>query len=231
MVETAAGRFLTKLRGAAQGPGALVAEVLVAELAEALGLPVPERAVIELERPIRSDDKNDELGDLLERSVGANLGFRWLEGASLLEARDAIAQPDELAVRVLWLDALVMNPDRTTANTNILISKGQAWLIDHGAALSFQYDWARVSEDSPRAEGAHQTHLFGDRAQLLPRWDAQLAALFTREVLQRAAARVPDEFLADRPREWSPERARAAYVAFLWKRLTAPRPFALLARG
>jgi hypothetical protein len=225
VVETGAGRFVTKLRGAAQGPSALVAEVFVAELAEALGLPVPERAVVELERPIQSEDENDELADLLERSVGANLGFRWLEGGSLLQPRSAGREPDDFAVRVLWLDALVMNPDRTAANTNILISKGQPWLIDHGAALSFQYDWAHVSEDSPRARAQHDAHLFGERAHLLERWDAQLAALLPRGVLQDAAARVPDEFLSDRPREWSLERARAAYVAFLWKRLTPPRPF------
>lgn len=225
VVETSAGRFVTKLRGAAQGPGALVAEVLVAELAEALGLPVPERSVIELERPIRSEDRNDELGDLLERSVGSNLGFRWLEGASLLLPSGAARQPDDFAVRVLWLDALVMNPDRTAANTNILISRGQPWLIDHGAALSFQYDWAKVDEGSPRAASQHESHLFGDRAHLLERWDTQLAARLARSVLQGAAARVPDEFLSDRPSEWSLDRARAAYVAFLWKRLTPPRPF------
>ena len=44
-------------------------------------------------------------------------------------------------------------------------------------------------------------------------------------VLTEALAGVPDSFLADRPREWSPARARAAIVAFLWKRLRAPRPF------
>ncbi len=225
LIETGAGRFVTKLRGAAQGPGALVAEVLVAELAEAMGLPVPERAVVELQRPIRSEDGNDELADLLERSVGANLGFRWIEGGSLLQPERAAREPDEFAVRVLWLDALVMNLDRTPSNTNILISKGQPWLIDHGAALSFQYDWAHVSEDSPRAAGQHATHLFGDRAALLERWDAELARLLTRSVLEDAAARVPEEFLSDRPSEWSPERARAAYVAFLWKRLAPPRPF------
>ncbi|MCE9573429.1 MAG: hypothetical protein K8W52_09745, partial [Deltaproteobacteria bacterium] len=38
------GRWLVKLRGAAQGPGALVAVFIVAELAEALGLRVPARA-------------------------------------------------------------------------------------------------------------------------------------------------------------------------------------------
>src|SRR5688500_14960100 len=39
LVETPAGRFVAKLRGAAQGPSALIAEVVVAELAERLGLP------------------------------------------------------------------------------------------------------------------------------------------------------------------------------------------------
>jgi hypothetical protein len=224
VVETAGGRFVTKLRGAAQGPGALVAEVVVAELAEAIGLPVPERVVIELERPIRSDDRNDELADLLERSLGENLGLRWLDG-SALDARDAARQDDEFAVRVLWLDGLVMNPDRTRDNPNVLISKGQPWLIDHGASLAFQYDWARVNEDSPRAPSDHREHLFGDREPLLPEWDAALAARLTRGVLSASVERVPDSFLSARPAEWSPERARAAYVAFLWKRLEAPRPF------
>ena len=36
------GLYVVKFRGAGQGPGALVAEVLVGELARALGLPVPE---------------------------------------------------------------------------------------------------------------------------------------------------------------------------------------------
>jgi hypothetical protein len=225
VVETAAGRFVTKLRGAAQGTTALVAEVIVAELAEVLGLPVPERALIELSEPIVSLDKNDELADLLDASVGLNLGFRWLPDARGLEPASAGRLDDEFAVRVLWLDALVMNLDRTASNPNILICKGQPWLIDHGAALTFQHDWGTVTEDSPREPTEHAVHLFGARRDLLPLWDARLAALLPRQVLQRAVAQVPDAFLDTRPSEWSVDRVRAAYVAFLWKRLAAPRPF------
>src|SRR4051794_36465552 len=36
------GLYVVKFRGAGQGPGALVAEVVAGELARALGLPVPE---------------------------------------------------------------------------------------------------------------------------------------------------------------------------------------------
>lgn len=225
VVDTPTGRCVAKLRGAAQGPAALVAEVVVAELAQHLGLPVPERVLLELPADVETDDANDELADLLAASAGQNLGFRWLEAASVLAPQAAASIDDEFAVRVLWLDALVMNPDRTAHNPNVLLAQGQPWLIDHGAALGFQYDWARVDEESPRAPTDHTSHLFGARRAELARWDAQLAPLCTRELLADVLECVPDSFLTARPREWAPSRARAAYVAFLWKRLKAPRPF------
>lgn len=225
VVETDAGRFVAKLRGAAQGPSALVAEVVVAALAERLGLPVPERVMVELEANVATNDRNDELADLLAASVGLNLGLRWVDGASVLRPDEAARIDDEFAVRVLWLDGLVLNLDRTPSNTNVLLSRGQPWLIDHGAALGFQYDWARVSEQSPRAPFDLDAHLFGARRARLALYDEALARVLSREVLAEVLAEVPDSFLADRPAEWSPARARAAYVAFLWKRLRAPRPF------
>jgi hypothetical protein len=225
VAQTPGGRFVVKLRGAAQGPSALAAEVIVAELAESLGLPVPERVSIDLALGVETDDENDELADLLQASVGENLGLRWIDGASVWPAAEAGRVDDEFAVRVLWLDALVLNPDRTPANPNVLRARGQPWLIDHGAALTFQHDWAQVSEDSPRAAVDHAAHLFGGRRHLLARYDESLAQLLTRELLTEVVARVPDSFLAARPKEWSLARTRAAFVAFLWKRLRAPRPF------
>src|SRR6476646_2146099 len=82
IVETDEGRQFTKLRGAAQGTGALVAEVIVAELAESLGLRVPARALVRLPADVESLDRNDELADLLQASAGVNLGFVYLENAS-----------------------------------------------------------------------------------------------------------------------------------------------------
>jgi hypothetical protein len=47
---------------------------------------------------------------------------------------------------VLWLDALVMNRDRTPGNPNIVVAQGRSWLVDHGAAPPFHYDWSSVTE-------------------------------------------------------------------------------------
>jgi hypothetical protein len=219
-----------KLRGAAQGTAALVAEVIVAELADALGLAVPRRALLHLDADVENADRDQELGDLLRASQGLNLGFRFLDGARVIGAEEAAALPDELACPILWLDALVMNADRTPDNPNVLVAEGRSWLIDHGAALPFQYSWATVTEDSPRAAAYRlDRHLFGPRADRLAEWDDRLAARITRERLDAAIAQVPDDFLVpllgNRSDAERLRRRRAGYHAFLWKRLKAPRPF------
>jgi hypothetical protein len=217
-------RWLVKLRGAAHGTSPLVAEVLVAELADALGLPVPARAVIALDDELTSADPHQELVATLARSRGDNLGLAYLPDAHVATAADVAALEPSLAAQILWLDGLVGNVDRTVANPNLLVAGGRPWLIDHGAALPFHYAWAAVTEDTPRrAPAPRAPHLLARFAPGLPTVDEACAAALTRDVLIAAAAAVPESFLA--PLTADPARARAAYVAFLWKRLRSPRPF------
>ncbi|HEX7672079.1 MAG TPA: HipA family kinase, partial [Polyangiaceae bacterium] len=226
VVQTPAGQFLTKLRGAAQGTAPLIAEVIVAEIATLLGLPVPDRALVTLEDDVPSDDERDELLDLLRASRGENLGFRLLAGATDLRADQVGLVSSDVATRIVWLDGLVMNPDRTAMSPNILLWHRQPWLIDHGAALSFHYDWSNVTEDSPRSSGhLERQHLLGERVERMAEVDAQCAGILSRDNLTTSVARVPRTFLTSTfPRD-DPDRIREAYVAFLWKRLKAPRPF------
>jgi len=224
IVETPGGRFVLKLRGAGGGVPALIAELIVAELAERLGLPVPERALVELDADFSSDDRNDELYGLLTRSVGLNVGFRHLEGARPPRPEELARLDDDFALGVLWLDGLTLNPDRTSSNPNILFWKQRPWLIDHGAALSFHYDWAHVTEASPRELTTHAGHVFAERAARLSLVDAALARRLDAHALAACLDVVPDELLAAAAPE-APVRARAAYEAFLWKRLKPPRPF------
>lgn len=227
VVETASGSFLVKLRGAAQGVPPLIAELIAAELATALGLPVPERALVTLDEDVPSLDRNDELQDVLAKSHGYNLGFRFLAGARDLTARDLPGLDPDWAARVLWLDGLLMNPDRTPHNPNVLIWQHRPWLVDHGAALSFHYDWAGLTEQTPREPAFDaSTHVFGAHAERMQALDAELSAVFRREVLSSAVAAVPNDFVQTAFPGADAARVRAAYAAFLWKRLKPPRPFA-----
>ena len=226
VVETAAGLFLVKLRGAAQGIPPLIAEIVVGELAGALGLPVPERVLVTLDETAPSDDRNDELADLLARSHGTNLGFRFLDGATDLRSDQLDLVDTDTATLVAWLDGLIMNPDRTPSNPNILLWNRRPWLIDHGSSLSFHYDWARVTEQSPRERGAPlRNHLFHGRIGSFQDVDDDAARAISRNVLAEASSAVPSSFLTDAFPGEPAERTRAAYVAFLWKRLKPPRPF------
>jgi hypothetical protein len=225
-VRTEAGDFLTKLRGAAQGLAPLVAEIIVGEIATELGLPVPERVLIELDETVPSEDRNDELLDLLGRSRGTNLGFRYLHGATDLLARDAGRIAADVAANVLWLDGLVMNPDRTPRNPNVLLWHGQPWLIDHGAALSFHYTLERLDEQTAREPAFDLgAHLFAAGAGMLARVDAPNAERLTREALKSTVSMVPDDFLMSAFPRIDPGTLRGIYATVLWKRLKAPRPF------
>jgi hypothetical protein len=206
-----------KLRGAAQGISALIAEMIVAELAEHLQLNVPARALIHVPAQVSSLDVNDELRDLLNASVGLNVGFAMLESARNLTRQEYERVPLDVAASVLWLDMLVQNLDRSPANPNIMVRRGAYWLIDHGAALPFHHDWAAVHEASPHRAYDLTRHVFGWTAPVLASAHELLAPRMTREALHVAVAAVPDEFLSATGVDV--ERRRAMYAAFLWKRL------------
>lgn len=226
LVETDHGIIFTKLRGAAQGTGALVAEVIVAELAESLGLRVPERSLIRFGEAVESVDRNDELADLLRASHGLNLGFAYLESARHFSPTDDIARVRHAdAAAILWLDGLTSNPDRTARNPNLLWWNDELWLIDHGAALGFQYALPGVDELAARRPYTmREPHLLQDRAGNLDAFDTELSARVPPASVERAVAAVPDEFLPPLGRVELANR-RAAYVDYLSRRLEPPRPF------
>jgi hypothetical protein len=229
VVETGAGKRFTKLRGAGQGVQPLIAEIIVGSIAEAIGLRVPRRSLVTIEPGIDSLNRRDELRDLLDRSAGINLGFDYLDGARLVQPSEIDRVSTDDAAAIVWLDAFVFNPDRTARNTNLMWYRDQLWLIDHGAALAFQYSWSDVTESAPtRAFVPAEPHVLQSRVTNIAEWDELFAGRLTRDVLVATVADVPDDFLiaagvndvAD-----ALERRRAAYVAYLWKRLRAPREF------
>ena len=226
LVETDAGVLFTKLRGAAQGVGALVAEVIVAELAESLGLRVPARTLVRFGEHVDSDDPNDELAGLLHASRGLNLGFAYLAGAeNFLPAMDVSRVRQDEAAAILWVDGLTANPDRTARNPNLLWWGNDLWLIDHGAALSFQYALPEVDEGAARRPYTlREPHVLDAVVADLRRWDDDFAGRVSWTVVEAAMAAVPDEFLPPLTRAERTMR-RSAYVSYLISRLEAPRPF------
>ena len=225
------GLFVVKFRGAGQGARVLVAELIASGLAEALELPVPEHALVSIEPTFGKSEPDPEIQELLARSHGVNVGLRYLDGAfnfDGLAAADCIS--NDFSSRVVWLDALITNPDRTHRNPNLLIWDRAPWLIDHGAALYAHYSWETVTDESTRTSfPLIKRHVLLACADAIESLDETLAARLTREVLVDVVAAVPDALLEDpviAAQFPTPNAARARYVDYLSRRLEGPRAFA-----
>jgi hypothetical protein len=233
VVESTSGElWVVKFRGAGQGPKALIAEVIVAQLARALGLAVPDLAVVELDDSFGRGERDPEIQDVLRASHGVNVALRYLDGAFNLDPRAVPeAVGSDFATRLVWLDALVLNPDRTARNPNLMLWQGRTWLIDHGAALFDHHNWARVDETRTRRPFTQITdHVLLPWAGDVAKADAELSAALGESVVHVAVAAVPDELLLDParpdPSVSSAEQARQRYVDYLTTRLQEPRAFA-----
>src|SRR5438045_4123781 len=150
--------YVLKFRGAGQGVKALIAELIGGKIAKALGLKVPEIVFANLDEAFGRTEPDEEIQDLLKASVGLNLGLHYLSGSTTFDP--VVTKIDEtLASKIVWLDCLLMNVDRTSRNTNMLIWNKELWLIDHGAALYFHHSWQGWQEKATQPFGHAKDHV------------------------------------------------------------------------
>ncbi|MGW0861986.1 HipA family kinase [Streptomyces sp. NPDC002611] len=218
------GTYVVKFTGSAQGRKALVAEVIVGELARALGLRFPELVLVRFDPEIADAEPHQEVRELHAASAGVNLGMDYLPGARDFTPEIARVFPvDPLeAGRIVWLDALTVNVDRTVHSSNLMVwptlgvAPPRLWLIDHGAALVFHHRWDGAD---PAKAYDFRHHALGHYGPDVRAADAELAPRVTEELLRGILAEVPDTWLADEPGFATPDEAREAYVAYLHARV------------
>jgi HipA-like kinase len=191
------GMYVVKFRGAGQGVKALVAEIIVGELARAVGLNVPEIVLVDVDPVLGRAEPDPEIQELIEASAGLNVGLDFLPGALAYDSSFDVSP--ELAALVVWLDELTLNIDRTPRNPNLLVWHDRLWLIDHGAAL-FPHHAGDLHGAAHRTFDAIADHVLAPMAG--PRPDPSFDA-------SAIVSEVPEEWL-DIPAE--------PYVSFLEER-------------
>ncbi|MER5953588.1 HipA family kinase [Streptomyces sp. NPDC001893] len=214
------GTYVVKFTGSAQGRKALVAEIVVGELARRLGLRFPELVLTHFDPEVAAHEPHQEVQDLLRASDGLNLGMDFLPGAKDFtpEVAAAVTVDPLEAGKVVWLDALTVNVDRTIHSSNLMIwptfgiQEPKLWLIDHGAALIFHHRWDASAPDKAYDFRHHALGAYGPDTAAA---DAELAPLVTEEMLREITALVPDAWLTDEPGFATPDEVREAYVSYL----------------
>ncbi len=188
------GLYVAKFRGAGQGRRALVAEVIVGELARAAELLVPELVTVLLDARLGAAEPDPEIQDLITASEGLNLGVDFLPGALPYTPAGAWQPSPELAAEIVWLDALATNVDRTARNPNLLLWHHRLWLIDHGAALYLAHAGLDPAVQADRPFPLIAEHVLLAHAGSLLEADARMRGRLGDEAVRAAVGLVPDEW-------------------------------------
>lgn len=212
--------YVLKFRGAGQGCKALIAELIGCEIARALGMRVPEVVFAHLDAAFGRTEPDEEIQDLLKASVGLNLALHYLSGSITYDP--VVTKIDEAtASKIVWMDALLLNVDRTCRNTNMLMWNRELWLIDHGASLYFHHSWLNWEEKSQLAFTQIKDHVLLAQSTNVMAVDSDCKAILTPTKIEEIVALIPDEWLlVDAPFETT-EAHRQAYVRFLTERVAA----------
>ncbi|TLV02573.1 HipA family kinase [Dyadobacter luticola] len=211
--------YVLKFRGAGQGPKALIAEVIGGELARYLGLKIPEIVFAHLDEAFGRTEPDEEIQDLLKASVGLNLGMHYLSGSITFDPLVTRLE-SRLASKILWLDSLLTNVDRTARNTNMLMWHKELWLIDHGASLYFHHSWDNWKEQAKRPFPQVKDHVLLWQANDLAEIDEEFKSLITSDIIKKITALIPDEWLLVDAPFTTAEEHRNAYAEFLETRLS-----------
>jgi hypothetical protein len=208
------GLYVIKFRGAGQGLAALVAEVIVGELARRLGLVVPELVELELDPVLGAAEPDPEIQQLITASAGSNLGVDFLPGALPYTPAGNWRPEERLAADVVWLDALTTNVDRTPRNPNLLVWHDRLWLIDHGAALYLQHGGLDPVAHADRPFPLIAEHVLLPCAGSIVEAHERLAPVVDRGLLEEVVGLVPHGWLAG-----GEGGGREVYVDYLSRRL------------
>lgn len=206
--------YVLKFRGAGQGKKALIAEFIGGELARAIGLKVPELVFMNLDERFSKTEGDQEIQDLLKFSVGLNLGLHFLSGAITYDPLVSFA--DSLsASKVVLLDSMITNIDRTVKNTNLLNWNQELWLIDHGASFYFHHNWPQWETHLGRTFPKINEHVLLPKATQLSAAKSELKDMLKNDVIKNIIDNIPSEWLVEESDNFTPDEKRNAYFTFL----------------
>lgn len=211
--------YVLKFRGAGQGKKALIAEFIGGEIARAINLKVPELVFMNLDDSFSKTEPDEEIQDLLKFSVGLNLGLHFLSGAitfdPLVSTVDAMT-----ASKVVLLDSIISNIDRTAKNTNLLHWNHELWVIDNGASFYFHHDWKNWENHLTRTFPLIKDHVLLQRATHLKEASKEIQQLINQDKIIEIVSNIPEDWLLSESDTMTPNQMREAYIQFINTRLS-----------
>jgi len=206
--------YVLKFRGAGQGKKALIAEFIGGEIARAIGLKVPELVFMNLDDSFSKTEPDEEIQDLLKFSVGLNLGLHFLSEAITFDP--LVSNVDDMtASKIVLLDSIISNIDRTAKNTNLLNWNNELWVIDNGASFYFHHDWKNWKNHLTRTFPLIKDHVLLRRATNLKVASKEIQHLINQDKIIEIISNIPEDWLISEFDTMTTNEMREAYIEFI----------------
>ena len=212
-------QYVLKFRGAGHGKKALIAEFIGGELARAMNLKVPELVFMNLDDSFSKTEPDEEIQDLLKFSVGLNLGLHFLSSAITFDP--LVSKVDAMtASKVVILDSLISNIDRTAKNANLLIWNNELWIIDNGASFYFHHNWENWENHLTRTFPLIKDHVLLRQATILTEAAKEIQHLINKDKITEIVSSIPEDWLLSESDSLSSKEIRAAYIKYINTKLS-----------
>lgn len=190
--------YVVKPFGNGDGIPAAAVEWIAFGLARALGVPVVEPTLVVIstdfiERELR--DRDPEIRELAERSLGINFATKFVADAIPLTAENLETVALDVRDEVFLFDVFLLNFDRTPLNSNLIRENGTVRCLDFSSAMALR---AAVTGNEACREAAFlkelRRHPFY-RPEIESRGCAERLAAISKETVVEIVAELPEAWM------------------------------------
>ncbi|MBU6342292.1 MAG: hypothetical protein KGS48_12420 [Bacteroidetes bacterium] len=210
IVQDASGAaYLVKLRASLSNPHAQLVDFIACLMGQALQLPVMPACLVNLQIGMDMQAVDVETREAIQKSIGLNLAYPFFQNAEDLPGE--LLKGNTLLIPLFLFDCLLLNIDRTPANTNVLRAEGTLYAFDFEASM--------------RIQGAIIDQNFQDSPMVLqqlrrsPLWQAEIAKEEITAFFQRFEGFDPDQILLQIPEIWFENTAQLQRLSAFFQAL------------
>lgn len=132
-------KFFVKLRAGMSGEYSLLSEWFGNVIGKKLEINTRQPYWINLTNSLNYDNVYIEVRDLIEKSMGVNICFDYIETIRNCHSKETNALSKEKHINVYLLDVLLLNIDRTLVNPNLLFDSNDKLIVsDFESSLLFR---------------------------------------------------------------------------------------------
>src|SRR5690606_33558369 len=125
-----------------------------------------------------------------------------------------------LASKVVLLDSIMSNIDRTAKNPNLLIWNHELWVIDNGASFYFHHNWPTWENHLTKTFPLIKDHVLLPQATALEEATANIQNTLTPEVVDQIIETIPEDWLLNEVDVLAPAAIKEAYKQYLSTKLS-----------